>query len=99
MANKERTSVGLVSDTHGYVDPFLHEAFASCVAIVHAGDIGRQEVLDELETIAPVFAVKGNIDGGDLRFLPKTRVDEVQNILIAVMHIAGYDRRTKAVAR
>lgn len=94
-----RVSVGLVSDTHGWVHPFLHEAFADCVCIVHAGDIGTQEVLDELETIAPVHAVKGNIDGGDLRFLPEERVDEVAGTRIAVLHIAGNPRRPRPAAR
>jgi putative phosphoesterase len=98
-SSDDRTSVGLVSDTHGWVHPFLHEAFAGCECIVHAGDIGSQEVLDELETIAPVHAVKGNIDGGELRFLPVERVDEVAGKRIAVLHIAGNPRRPRPAAR
>lgn len=95
----QRTSIGLVSDTHGWVHPFLHEAFADCECIVHAGDIGTQDVLDELATIAPVHAVKGNIDGGDLRFLPLERVEEVGGKRIAVLHIAGNPRRPRPAAR
>ena len=95
----KRVSIGLVSDTHSYLDPFLETAFADCVAIVHAGDIGRQEVLDDLEGIAPVWAVKGNIDGGDLRFLPLERVDEVNGVRIATRHIAGDSRRPNKAAR
>lgn len=98
MEGQDRISVGLVSDTHGYCDPYLREAFAGCAAIVHAGDIGRATVLEELEEIAPVYAVKGNIDGADLRFLPLGRVDEFGPIRVATLHIAGDPRRPKRAA-
>ncbi len=94
----DRIAVGLVSDTHGWVHPGLHEAFKGVELIVHAGDIGTPEVLTELAEIAPVAAVKGNIDGGDLRFEPLTRVEEVGGIRIAVLHIAGNPRRPKSAA-
>jgi len=54
--------VGLVSDTHGHFDPRLDEILAGCELILHAGDVGPGEVLDELRRIAPVRAVRGNID-------------------------------------
>ncbi len=98
-ASDDRISVGLISDTHGWLDPQIHEAFASCSAIVHAGDIGKREVLDELEQIAPVHAVKGNIDGGDLRFLPLELVVEIGGVRIAVLHIAGDPKRPRPAAR
>lgn len=94
----ERTSIGLISDTHGWLDPRIHEAFSGCEAIVHAGDIGKQEVLDELAQIAAVHAVKGNIDGGDLRFLPLELVVEIAGKRIAVLHIAGNPRRPRPAA-
>lgn len=97
--SSNRTSIGLVSDTHGWVHPFLAEAFADCVGIIHAGDIGTQAVIDELEEIAPVCAVKGNIDGGDLRFLPLTRVDEFAGTRVACLHIAGNPKRPRPAAR
>lgn len=96
---KEGMMVGLVSDTHGWTHPFLREAFAGAELIVHAGDIGRPEVLEELGEIAPVAAVKGNIDGGDLRFLPLERVEEVGGIRIAVIHIAGSPRSPRPATR
>lgn len=99
MNPKSRISVGLVSDTHGWLNPDLKEAFARCVCIVHAGDVGKVEVLDELEDVAPVHAVKGNIDGGELRFLPLERVDEVGGKRIAVLHIAGDPMRPNRAAR
>ena len=67
--------------------------------ILHAGDIGTQDVLDELEEIAPVKAVKGNIDGGDLRFLPEELVVEIQGVRIGILHIAGSPKSPKKQTR
>jgi putative phosphoesterase len=54
--------VGVLSDTHGYIDPRLERAFAGVEAIVHAGDVGGAHVLDALRQIAPLYAVYGNND-------------------------------------
>jgi len=54
--------IGLVSDTHGLVRPELHTALAGVELILHAGDVGGDDVLDELQLIAPVLAVYGNTD-------------------------------------
>lgn len=54
--------IGLVSDTHGLVRPELHTVLAGVELILHAGDVGGDEVLDELKLIAPVLAVYGNTD-------------------------------------
>ena len=54
--------IGLISDTHGLVRPEVHGALAAVEMILHAGDVGGDEVLDELSTIAPVHAVFGNTD-------------------------------------
>jgi putative phosphoesterase len=60
--------IGLISDTHGLVRPEVHRALAGVALILHAGDVGGDEVLDELELIAPVLAVFGNTDSpGDPR--------------------------------
>jgi putative phosphoesterase len=63
---KKSTKIGIVSDTHGYFDPALTEIFAGVEQILHAGDVGSAEVLDELRLIAPVQAVKGNVDAPEL---------------------------------
>jgi putative phosphoesterase len=55
-------TLGLISDTHGMVRPQVHQALAGVALILHAGDVGGDAVLDELELIAPVFAVRGNTD-------------------------------------
>ena len=54
--------IGLISDTHGLVRPEVHRALAGVALILHAGDVGGDEVLDELALIAPVVAVYGNTD-------------------------------------
>ena len=54
--------IGIISDTHGYLDPRIYDAFAGVRTIIHAGDICSPSVLWELETVAPVYAVLGNCD-------------------------------------
>lgn len=54
--------IGLVADTHGYFEPRLKEVFAGVEMILHAGDVGDDSVLDEIREIAPVRAVRGNVD-------------------------------------
>lgn len=56
--------VGVISDTHGYLDAKVEGVFGDTDLIVHAGDIGHPEILAALEAIAPVTAVKGNMDRG-----------------------------------
>ena len=57
-----RVLVGLISDTHGLVRPEVFDALAGVEVILHAGDVGGRDVLDELRAIAPVYAVYGNVD-------------------------------------
>ena len=59
--------IGVISDTHGYLDPQVLEAFAGVDHIIHAGDIMDAATLEALEGIAPVTAVAGNMDDGKLR--------------------------------
>ena len=95
------TTIGLVSDTHGWLDPELVEIFEDYEVdlIIHAGDIGDESIIDELDAVAPVHAVRGNIDGGDLRFLPEEEHIDVHGRTFAVLHIAGNPRRPKKRAR
>lgn len=55
-------TLGIISDTHGYLNPQVHSIFHGVEAIVHAGDIEDEDILVELQTIAPVTAVRGNMD-------------------------------------
>ena len=56
--------IGVISDTHNYLDPRVHEVFAGVDHILHAGDVGQSLIIVELEQIAPVTAVIGNTDEG-----------------------------------
>lgn len=81
------TKLGIISDTHNYVDPLLFEIFDGADAIIHAGDIETQRVLDELEKIAPVYAVAGNRDAEHIKnTLPWIRAVEFEGVKIAVTH-------------
>jgi putative phosphoesterase len=80
-------SVGVISDTHGLLRPQAIAALRGCDPIIHAGDIGRPDLLDELAQIAPVIAVRGNIDGGAwARRLPDTELVQVDGFKLYVLH-------------
>lgn len=79
--------VGLISDTHGLVRPEAVAALQGSELIIHAGDIGKPEVIDQLRAIAPTFAVRGNIDTQAwAATLPTTEVVEVGRLLFWVLH-------------
>ena len=87
MTNAARKLIGVISDTHGLVRPQAIEAMAGADLILHAGDIGNQQVLDTLNTIAPVVAVRGNNDKGDwAQALPDWEVVEIGNVSIYMLH-------------
>lgn len=78
--------VGVISDTHGLLRSDVHEALAGVTLILHAGDVGGDEILDELALIAPVLAVSGNTDApGDPR-LPTQVVCDIGGVSIHVSH-------------
>ena len=78
--------VGLISDTHGLLRPSVHEAFKGVELILHAGDVGGQEILDELRIIAPVRAVYGNTDPVDDPSLEQELVVPLGGTTIHVSH-------------
>ena len=78
--------VGLISDTHGLVRPDVHTALASVELILHAGDVGGDDVLHELETIAPVHAVQGNTDPPGHPRLPLAVDLEIGEVRVHVSH-------------
>ena len=79
--------VGVISDTHGLLRPEAIEALRGSELIVHAGDVGKADVLDALRAIAPTVAVRGNVDTGDLAAtLPETEVVEVGRTHLYVLH-------------
>jgi putative phosphoesterase len=79
--------VGLISDTHGLLRPEAVRALVGSDLIIHAGDVGGPEILDALRTVAPVVAVRGNVDTGAwASALPATAVAEAGGTLIYVLH-------------
>ncbi|MGF6568770.1 putative phosphoesterase [Paraburkholderia sp. GAS333] len=81
------TRIGLISDTHNLVRPEALAYLAGCDAIIHAGDICNEAVLDALTQIAPVTAVRGNNDTGDwAASLPTHATLTVQQVKIRVVH-------------
>jgi putative phosphoesterase len=83
----EKLLIGLVSDTHGLLRNEVYAAFDGVDEIFHAGDVGDPSILTELEVIAPVQAVYGNVDGWDIRDrLPETIEVERLGHRIAVVH-------------
>lgn len=93
-------TLGILSDTHGWLDENLLEVFAehNVSRIVHAGDVGEYDILERLSEIAPVEAVYGNIDSGKVRDLPETEVFEVRGKKIGILHIAGRPGRPQRPA-
>jgi hypothetical protein len=79
--------VGVISDTHGTLPAGLEEAFRGVERIIHAGDIGGERVLVELEAMAPVVAVRGNMDMPPLDWrLPDSRLVELAGRRVFVTH-------------
>lgn len=87
LAAAPRTIIGVISDTHGLLRPEAVEALRGSEAIIHAGDVGREEMLRELEKIAPVTVVRGNIDTSSwARKLPASNILEIAGTTIYVLH-------------
>jgi putative phosphoesterase len=79
--------IGLISDTHGLLRPEALRALAGSDLIIHAGDVGDPKILEALRTLAPVVAVRGNIDTGVWSSdLPETAVAQAGSALIYVLH-------------
>jgi len=79
--------LGLISDTHGLLRREAVEALRGSHLIVHAGDVGDPKILEELRKLAPVVAVRGNVDTQEwARTLPLTAVAEAGSVLIYVLH-------------
>ncbi|UKN01383.1 metallophosphatase family protein [Paracrocinitomix mangrovi] len=82
--------IGLLSDTHGFLDPRIFEYFKDVDEIWHAGDVGSMEVIEKLEAFKPVKGVYGNIDGHEVRAAwPKTRRFLCEKMHVIITHIGG----------
>ena len=90
--------VGVISDTHALLRPEALEALRGSEHIIHAGDVGAPEILEKLASIAPVTAIRGNVDKGSwARRLPETEVVEIGGVSIYVLHdVAKLDLKPEA---
>jgi putative phosphoesterase len=87
MPEEPRHIIGVISDTHGLLRPEALEALAGSEMIIHAGDVGDPNILDLLRTLAPVVAVRGNIDKGPWAdTLPETAWVESGGAALYVLH-------------
>ena len=79
--------IGVIADTHGLLRPEAARALKGVDLIVHAGDVGKREILGQLKAIAPVFAVRGNVDTEAwAQELPETAVVEADGACLYVLH-------------
>jgi uncharacterized protein len=94
------TRVGIISDTHGLLRPEVLAAMSGCNHIIHAGDIGRPEILQSLVEIAPISAVRGNNDTGSWAgTIPETQRLRFNDVNVYVIHdIKELDIEPKAAS-
>lgn len=91
--------IGIISDTHGLLRPEIIESLEGCESILHGGDINRQDIIDQLEEIAPVYAVRGNNDKDWAEQVPLFLDIELAGTRIYMTHkkkdlpadVGGYD--------
>lgn len=84
------TRIGLLSDTHSYLDKAVFEYFKDCDEIWHAGDVGTTEILAQLESFKPLRAVYGNIDAKEIQWqTPEHQRFELEGFRIWMTHIGG----------
>jgi putative phosphoesterase len=90
------TRIGLLSDTHGYLDPQIFNYLKECKEIWHAGDFGNRQLAEELEQQSglPLRGVYGNIDGYDIRSVyPEENIFNCEDLRVYMKHIGGYPGR------
>lgn len=85
------TRIGLISDTHHYLDDAVFYHFEKCDEIWHAGDFGTAEIADKLKAFRPLRGVFGNIDGTDIRLeYPEKLRFRSEEVDVFMVHIGGY---------
>ncbi|MDQ2863204.1 MAG: metallophosphatase family protein [Bacteroidota bacterium] len=88
------TKIGLISDTHNFLDTSVFEHFKNCDEVWHAGDFGTIKIADELQKFKPLKGVYGNIDGYDVNSVyPEQLVFRCEDVKVMMRHIGGYPPR------
>lgn len=86
--------IGILSDTHASLDERVFTFFKDCDEVWHAGDIGSEEVLNQLENFKPLKVVYGNIDSHHIRHrVPREMVFDCEDVKVFLIHIGGYPKR------
>jgi len=86
--------IGLISDTHSYLDPAVFEHFNNCDEIWQAGDFGNAAIAEQLRSFRPLKGVYGNIDGYDVKSVyPEQLVFMCEEVKVMIRHIGGYPPR------
>lgn len=92
--------IGLLSDTHNYLDDAIFKHFDKCDEIWHGGDFGTAAVAEQLEKYKPLKGVYGNIDGYDIRSrFPEVLQFSCEDVKVLMIHIGGYPGRYTPLAR
>ena len=85
------TKIGLISDTHGFLDETVFKHFAACDEVWHAGDIGSVEIIEKLEAFKPTRIVFGNIDQKEIQWkVPEHQRFMLEGFDVWITHIGGY---------
>lgn len=85
------TKIGLLSDTHGYLDETIFKHFEKCDEVWHAGDFGTDELVKQLQDFKPLRGVYGNIDGANIRMqFPEVLRFKCEDVDVMMTHIGGY---------
>ena len=86
--------IGLLSDTHGWLDDAVFKHFEQCDEIWHGGDFGNISIAEKLATFKPLKGVYGNIDGYDVRSVyPLKNIWKCEDVQVYITHIGGYPNR------
>lgn len=94
------TRIGLLSDTHGFLDPQIFTHFAACDEVWHAGDVGVVAIVDQLRAFKSFRGVFGNIDGQDVRMeCPENQRFQLEGLDIWMTHIGGTPPRYNPIIR
>lgn len=93
MSRSRTIRLGVIADTHGLFDPAILRHFHQVDHIIHAGDIGKLSVIEQLKTIAPVTAVSGNVDGYEKSGFPIEALIELNGFRIAIRHVVFEARK------
>ncbi|MEO5649814.1 MAG: metallophosphoesterase family protein [Ginsengibacter sp.] len=94
---KRLTRIGLISDTHNFLDDSVFEYFKNCDEIWHGGDFGTAAIAEKLQSFKPLRGVNGNIDGYDVNSVyPEQLVFMCEEVKVLMRHIGGYPPRYNA---